>query len=231
MAVALISHVGILGGSGTTATYTSSAINTIGASLLAFTISTYQGATGSYTITDSMSNTWSGLTAQSEPSAVYTRLWYAANPKTSPSHTFSIHVTAQSFPAGAVGAFTGVDVATAPFVTQSGHAQTTGSTNQTGSVTPTKDGSLIISGLGTNGTAITAYAINNSFTITDFNLNLASTYWGAALAYLVQGTAAAINPTWTFTGTTVDTVTTIAVFNPSITPQPAFTPESIQIWS
>jgi len=216
VAVALVSHAGWLGTSATSGTFTSAAINTTGATLLVMTVVCYGGNFAGVSVSDSKGNTWTGLTKQSNATGAYTRLYYvnSATPTVGTSHTFSIVITSQNYPAGQVAAFSGVLATTTPI--QNGHAQTTASTNLPGSVTSVTNGSLIISGLGADGTGISAYAIDSGFTITDFNLNVAGTYWGSALAYLIQGTAGAISPTWTFTGTVVDTSTTIAVFAPIV---------------
>lgn len=85
------------------------------------------------------------------------------------------------------------------------------STIQPGSVTPSADGYLIISGLAVSSQPTAAMTVDSGFTIADQRYAGGAEY-GAA-AYLIQGTAAAINPTWSPEATgSVDVAVAIAVF-------------------
>jgi hypothetical protein len=63
------------------------------------------------------------------------------------------------------------------------------------------NGSLIINGLSANN-AVTP-SIDNGFTVLDTVTTAGGQHWGGCAAYLIQATAAAINPTWTFSNTSV----------------------------
>jgi hypothetical protein len=88
----------------------------------------------------------------------------------------------------------------APFDVQNGATATAGSSLATGSVTPSAAGALILSGwAGMNGTS--APAVDSALTITATQNPLAGQCLAGAVAYKIQTTAAAINPTWSWTGT------------------------------
>lgn len=191
MAIAKVSSVAYSNGAngGTTGS-----IDTTGASLLVMCLYEFSG-TGPGTPTDSKSNTWTGLTATSA-NGVRTTIWYSVNPTVGTGHTFTYNISA-TYPAIHALSFSGVST-TSPFDVQNGGSATSTTSAQPGSVTPTADGELLISALGTAG-VITSPSINSSFTA-----DLSTTYSGAVnfggnTAYYVQPTAAAINPTWSWT--------------------------------
>ena len=72
-------------------------------------------------------------------------------------------------------------------------------TAQLGSVTPSTNGQVIVSFLAPNG-PYTVPTIDTSFIITDAIVSGSSRLQTAA--YLIQGTAGAVNPTWNWTSST-----------------------------
>lgn len=178
---------------------TTSGINTTGATLLVANITAWDAAPLSY-ITDSNNNTWvpfptylGNFTAQTQ------QMFYAINPVVGSGHTFTIGAGTQG--SLEVGAFSGV-TGVLPF-DKSAPSSTTGTTSassiQPGSLTPTNANSLIVSAVSfqNNGTQVSS--INSGFTITDTNAS-ASGLIGGSMAYLIQTTATAVNPTWSFSG-------------------------------
>ncbi len=199
--IALVDHTFALGGGA------SSAINTTGATLLIAGTSLFSG---SPSMADSKSNSgWTPLTSYSTGVYVSTLL-YVANPTVGSGHTFTL---SGSFPALWVAAFSGVTLSS-PFDVENGSTGTVAI--QTGSVTPSQNNELVITVL-TVATTTGAAAIDNGFTILDGAASDGGSYVGGALAYKVQTTAAAVNPTWSYPGITGDTRMTagIATFKAS----------------
>lgn len=190
--------------SSTGGSVTSSAIDTTGSDLViiahAFDVATSPGA-----LSDNKSNTWTVLTTATVPGSMKVRLWYCQAPTVGTGHTFTIPFVGVSYPAIAVVAFSG-SVAS-PFDAQNG-SNAAASTVQPGTITPALNNELVIASLGLKNGA--APSIDGGFTITD-SATTGANNWGVALAYLVQTTAAAANPTWTSTGSN-GLATTIASF-------------------
>jgi hypothetical protein len=119
-----------------------------------------------------------------------------------PTVTNAMYFTLQA-PAGIVQANLAVEVFS---VISTGFDSTAGvkqanttfsATARPGSLTPTHNGELIISFV-MDGFANWPVSINSGFTISDQIAYSSGNFVGGAMAYFVQATAAAINPTWTF---------------------------------
>jgi lysophospholipase L1-like esterase len=158
--------------------------------------------------TDSAGNTWTPLAEQQYGGSAACQLFYCAgaNLKTSGAHTFSVAGT-NTYAVINVMAFSGTS--SSPFDQQNGTANNfvAGQANP-GSITPTSNGALIITGLTTAGG--TPYTVSPSgFTVQATGFT--GTNEGGALAYMVQNTAAPINPTWSFNANPNDYGMRIAV--------------------
>jgi hypothetical protein len=181
--------------------FTSDPINTTGANLLIAVFGTYAASAG---VQDSKGNTWNTLTFRNSYGGTCQIFWCVPTSVGS-GHTIG-SVDAFKYPAGAFLAFSGAHPS--PFEAESGADYST--SNSPGSLTPTVDGALVISGAGANG-AYTPSA-TGGFTV------LGSDYLGGnamalAAGYLIQPAAAAVNPTWSWsTGATE--ATAMAVFKP-----------------
>jgi hypothetical protein len=163
-------------------------INTTGANFLVAAISDY-GATTMGPLIDEKSNTWVPLTTYSD-GVSRIRMFYSVPTSVGSGHT--LHAGASgTYPSLAFAAFSGVNAA--PFDKEAG---TTGnSTAPAGwSVTPAVGNSLVVSAMGTVGG--TGTAIGGS-TIIGSLANSGGLYLGIGLAYSIQATTAAVNPTWT----------------------------------
>lgn len=181
MSISLLSHTG--SGDGTT----TPAIDTTGATLLVCSTST----DSSPAPTDNMGNTWV-LAVKSGNGGSFNNsnaIYYVENPTTSASHTFTPQ---GSLPGFAVAAFSGT-------LTSSSLDQTnsTASSTSPGSITPGVDNELIITGEG--GSASGTVTIDLGFTILEQYNGAGGATYGAGIAYLIQTTATAVNPTWTWT--------------------------------
>lgn len=180
-----IAHTTGIGGSGGA---TSSAWNTTGANLLIIGATGYQ--TGSPTCADTLGNTFTPLTEYSDTTLSSVMLWYCYNPTTSASNTVTV--------GGLFWAVMGQAWKTAhssPYDQQTGNSSASATSIQPGSLTPSQNGCLIVSVLCKWATT-NAVSIDSGFTISDQIPNGSGTNLGSAMAYLVQGTAAAVNPNW-----------------------------------
>jgi hypothetical protein len=189
---------------------TTSAINMVGANLLIVNC-TWLTSAGSVVVTDSSSNTWIPLTSVVSSQGFSSRLFYAQSAITTSSQTFTASIGATNiFAALIVAGFSGA-LPSGTFDQQnSAMSFAAVTTQQPGSITPTGNGELIISNLGYNN-ATTPPTINSGFSILENVTFAGGVNYGASMAFLIQGTASPINPTWAFTSTT-GPVATIASF-------------------
>jgi hypothetical protein len=143
MAIAFVSQIAASGAN----TFTSGTLDTSGADLLVVVVT--EGTAGAVTLSDSKSNTWNPLTEQSAVAPACVIYYAKAAGKTGTGHTFT--ATGSSiFCVLNVMAFSGSD-ATAPFDQQNGAGGGSfTSTAAPGSITPTVDNELIISGFAWN---------------------------------------------------------------------------------
>jgi hypothetical protein len=186
---------------------TTGSLDTTGATLLV-AVCTYAGSpTG---VTDSKGNTWTALTAYAN-SGVTTRIYYVNSntPTVGTGHTFTLNGTGIAAVINVV-AFSGT--ASSPFDLENGANSLSASTIQPGSVTPTANDSIIVTGFSGGNTFGGAATINSGFTITDQSPLTGGVNYGSAAAYLIQGTLAAVNPTWTLGSTVSNIASSVAVF-------------------
>ena len=190
--VASVSAVGV----GNAGDPTTSAIDTTGANLIVAAIYYVTGAS-SLAIVDSASNTWTPLTSRG--GSLIAKMYYCAAPTTSGTHTFSLDGN-NSFSGIAVAAFSGANAS--PFEAESGAAAT-----QPGSITPAGDGRLFVTAWGRNDA--TTLTINSGFTIAQQTAYAPGAGLEVGLAYKIQTTAGAENPT-----TNTDDGSAMATFKP-----------------
>lgn len=198
--------------SGLNSPLTTSAIDTTGANLIVIVDGYYAGAGGGTLLapTDNKGNTYTGLTRKSTTNSTC-RIWYCASPTVGSGHTFTLSASLGIIAGGiAVQAWSGANIA--PFDVENGTTNAGVTSVQPGSVTPNNNNSLIIAGVSTDG-AGSSFAINSSFTVSDSANYSGGNNDGIGAAYFVQGAAAAINPTWSWTGS-AEVSAPIAVFKP-----------------
>jgi len=207
MAYSLIANVAA--GSTTGNTITTAGIDTTGASFLVAVISDYAG--GSSTISDSKSNTWAALTAYSSNNDRVC-IYYVTTPTVGSAHTFTSTGTG-NYSVISAAAFSG-SAASSPFDQQTGqnnyNANTPGKSIVVGSITPTEDNELVVTGL--TGFAANTVSIDLSFSITNQTTFVGSQHLLGAMAYKIQTTAAAVNPTWSWPTTDMTCAAAIASF-------------------
>jgi len=181
-------------------TVSTSAIDTTGANLIVL-FTTSDLATFPV-VADSKSNTWTGLTTFGGGTGFKpeVKIWYCLNPTVGSGHTFSNNPSGTGYPSIAVAAFSGAG--SSPFDQQNGFSSgdTTALTIQAGSITPGQDNELLIAGVGwTLSAGVNGRTIDGGFTkLVDGDSG--AHFYGIALAYLIQTTAAAANPTWDYSG-------------------------------
>lgn len=173
---------------------TTSAIDTSGCDILFVAVSSYQGATAP-TLSDSKSNSWTGLTLQEVSGNNRIRLFYCVAPSVGSGHTFTLTGTA-CYGSVAVAGFSG-GKQTSPFDVEAG-TNTVGTSITPGSVTPSEDNEIVISAITTNGG--NNPSIDGGFTRVGYVDVSGGNYFGVAIGFLVQTSAAAANPTWSWSG-------------------------------
>jgi hypothetical protein len=211
MGWSILSHTGA-GSVDAGASVTTSNISTLGADLIILGVSFYGFASSPGTLSSSPSNTISLLPAYFDSVTSGVQLAYITTPATSATANFSVS-SAGTYMSLMVLAVSGV--ASPPADVETGNAPgTSGTTIQPGSITPPHNGALIVTVLNVNGTETggDAPSIDNSFTITDTVDYNAGNHFLGSLAYLVQGSAAAMNPTWTY-GVSHERAAAIVAFN------------------
>lgn len=178
---------------------TTSAIDTTGANFIVLNISILDFFP-SGTITDSKGNSSpTPLTAASGGGFCRSRLFYYVAPTVGSGHTFTFTGGAAGEPSIGVAAFSGV--AASPFDVENGAGGTSASPSA-GSITPTLNGELVFAGVCTRITTINS--IDSSFNVVGTPIaDDGTNHLSEGIAYLIQNTAAAVNPTWTTGGSQI----------------------------
>jgi len=191
MAIAIVQSVSA--GSSDGANVTSAGINTSGADGIVVAMASSSGspATG---VSDSKSNTYSALTAQpASAGGSHIQLFYCAAPTVGSGHTFSN--IGGTFQALIAVALSGTNAS--PFYDGQ---QSTADGMQAGSITPSQANCIAVAAFAYSSTS-TPYTIDGGFTIVDQMPLVGGQHYGIGLAYLIQTSAAAANPTWAGSGT------------------------------
>ncbi len=170
---------------------TTSSINTSGATLIIVLTSSYAVASAD-AVSDSEMNMWTALTPTSTGTSSKATLWYCVNPATSTMHTFTDTLTG-GFPAILVQAFNNGSV----FDQEAAGSSSSGTTSQPGSITPSENNAVVVTGIGLEDTI--GIAIDSGYTISATATGSAGNSFAGSLAYKIQTTATATNPTWSWT--------------------------------
>lgn len=154
----------------------------------------YTGTTPDGTLGDSDGNEYNPLTKMTVES-VACRLFWTIPVNPSPmTHSYNGNGI---FPSIQVLGFTGN--AASPFDAESAGGNSTGSTVQPGSLTPSEDDCLLVTGMvNENNSGGGAGTINGGFTAHAVNYS-GGNHLGGGIAYLIQTSAAGANPTWDLT--------------------------------
>lgn len=174
--------------------FTTGSCDTTGATLAILGVA-YYNLIGAITLSDSKSNTYTPRTEYSNTG--YTaRIYYCASPTVGSGHTFTLSGNS-TYACLFAAAFSGAHAT--PYDQENGNTSGSGATLQPGSITPTEDNELIITVAAGNVTPADPTSINGGYTITGHFANSVNNVAGG-MAYVIQTTAAATNPTWTYTG-------------------------------
>jgi hypothetical protein len=204
MAITLISTVAtVLGSSGGT----TSAIDTTGATGIVLHVASYDSS--AIAVSDAKSNSYTGLTIHATSSPC-SQLFYTVTPTVGTGHTFTVSGSG-IYAAIVVYAFAGV----ASYGGQENGALHSGDGPfAVGSVTPSVNGALIVTGLAGDQPTTDTYPSGFTGGVT-LPYGGGSNFQNSA-AYLIQGTAAAVNPSWTWTPSGHPlTAGAVAVFHPA----------------
>ncbi len=194
-------------------TFTTGAIDTTGDSLIVIAQGGYD-APGAGALSDSVLNSYTqAVQAGSATNALATvSLKYA--PTTNAAHTFTSTGSTIAEALLAVG-FTGALTSATPLDQTNGSAGGgAGVSRQAGSITPGEDNEVTIAVLTWDAT-ITGLSINSGFTILDTVDYAPGVTFGCSIAYLIQSTAGAVNPTWSWTNSAT-TAAVIASFKAAV---------------
>jgi hypothetical protein len=198
-------------GSADGSSVTTAPINTTGADLIVVGASMGVGFLG-VVLSDSHSNTWTALTPQSISGATNC-LFYCHAPIVGTCHTFTL-TGSGNFPSMGVLAVSGSTVS--PLEAQSGFSTgSTVATIQPGLLSPVAGGDLFTSSIA--GNPAFGLEIDSGFSKSTVDWT-AGLYIAGGIAWLIQGSAAAINPSWSCTGTFSGAATTMATFSPAAIP-------------
>jgi hypothetical protein len=192
---------------------TTTGINTTTATFLICAVATATKILTPANISDSNNNTWLALTNyQTGDSTGELRFFYCFNPVVGGGHTVTVNDNG-SFPGVAFAAFSGplgiLDL-------QNGFGEAlfnnAGNTSvQPGSLTPGGNNYLVVSGLSNSSASVSSLAVNQGFNIAADAATVANEGVGVGIAYLVQGTAAAINPTWSGSGQILNAANIVSI--------------------
>lgn len=201
---------GTIAGSSSSSPVTTSPIDTTGATLLVVAVAC--GSTGPSTITDSKGNQYlcmAPVAYNSGPNFV--ELYYCNNPIVGTGHTFTATSSplGRAFPSIGALAFSGVAESAADVFSWADAASV--SSVQPGSVTPSANGELIIT--AAHGWLATGLSVDSGFTA--FTAGSTANNYALGLAYLIQTTAAPIDPTWTLSASETYPIASIIAFKPS----------------
>lgn len=189
-----------------TTTSTTSAIDTTGSTLLVMVVAYLSGTVP--TISDSKGNTWVALNEYTSGAGNgRVRMYYVKNPTVGSGHTFSAAAGA-SYNSICVASFNETDTA-ANADSQNGVGTVSATTQQPGSLTPSINNALLVTGLELVATSGSA-TIDSGFTVVDTQTDASN--FAVALAYKIQGAATSVNPTWTAPGSADRMAASIAAF-------------------
>ena len=212
MAWSLITS-GAVQGSGSTSTLTSPSFNGTGADLIVIVVTWDNAPAANPVGADSAGNTYSGINISSS-TVPQVGILYTHNPTVTSSMTVGIAAPA-GFPSMEYYVYSG-SVASGAVLDVSSF-NNAGAT-QPGSVTPSQNNSLLVTGVTDQSTATDSVDSGFASAAPGFQQAFfrSSLNFGGAASTLVQTTAAAINPTWTSgNGSTPTNSTIIAAFKPA----------------
>jgi hypothetical protein len=168
---------------------TTAGVDTSGSDFLALVAC--WNAAGTVTVSDSKSNTWTGLTVRSTGNFKVC-IYYVQAPSVGSGHTFTVALSG-STPGVIVYAFSGSG--SSPADQENGAGANT-SNLSTGNITPTQNNELIITGLTNNGQFGGTIGVSSGYSTPIEIAFTGGTHVGSNAAYKVQTTATTTDATW-----------------------------------
>ena len=169
---------------------TTSGIDTTGANFLLVAAPHFNEPS----ITDSKGNTWSRLNVTgTDPKLAF---WIAVNATVGASHTATANAV-NCFSPVVFLAYSVVNT-TSPTDQQNGGTATSSTTVTPGSITPSENNCLVVSASGSNTAAASLSSIDGGFSTRAGIAGAAGSYYGVSVSDLIQTSAAAANPTHTW---------------------------------
>jgi hypothetical protein len=150
-------------------------------------------------VSDNDLNTWQQASQVNGGFAAGLDSWYAYDIVGDSGSTVSV-TGSGTLPSLAVSSFSGVDDAADPLDQDAGTSNLFQGDIQAGSVTPSTDDQLVLAGLGALGDDDPP-SIDGGFTLGPSVGAVGSQHLSVATSYLIQTTAAAANPQYTYNGT------------------------------
>ena len=191
-------------GNNNSPTTSATSYNTKGANLIVVAVNWYSAIVTSPPLSDSKGNIWTPLTKRVSGNFSQ-QLYYCVNPIVGANHYFTLtgsaiygHISVQAWRTAN----------TVPYDTDTFAVSAGVTTLATGSITPSANGSLIVSALGLSDNCVAPVTVDSGLTITTTRNASAGVTLGGSMAYLVQETAAPVNATWVWTNPS----TKLAVF-------------------
>ena len=191
-------------------TVTTDAIDSSGGNFAVVNVGSYNA--GTVVLTDSKSNTWNGLTNRVNVATGQTqRLFYTQGGTFGTNHTFKAEdLVLPIYPSIEVLIFSGA--VASPFDQEAGADGSGINTLATGSLTPSENNCLVVTGLGHENNSSGAVAASSPFDTNDIMVAYgAGTNEGSGISYEIQTSATARNPSWSITNNAGMAVT-LAVF-------------------
>ena len=190
---------------------TTAAMDTTGANLLVCAVSAFAGV-AEPTVTDSKGNSWTPKTGFGSNSG-RVRLHFSVPTSVGAGHTFEASNASDMYGTIIAMAFSGAN--SSPFDNENGDGNDVGvSSTQPGSLTPSQNNSLIIAACSPADQGAFPYGVDSSFIEANEVEGVLNTIEGLIAAYLIQGSAAAVNPTFSWTNN-VNPGAAIAAFKPA----------------
>lgn len=199
-------------GSGDTSTVTTGTLNVPTADLITVEIVEYQVQGTTVVLSDSQTNTYTQCGSTFEVSGgVKIRLFYTQGAGIA-SSSFTVTGTGNTvYPGFFVQAWTGSAASPCDTTAISGGTTASATTLQpNSSITPAQANSLIITAVVVG--AVRDFTINGGFTEQDELAFSSESYYGGSMAFLIQTTATAAQPTWDNNGAATEMATVIGTF-------------------
>lgn len=189
---------------------TTTDIDTTGATLIVIGITWYDGFVPPLVVSDSKGNLWLPLTVQSTAgTGVSVGLYYAYNPTVGTGHNFTVGTN--SIYATLMVTAWGGGTGGALFDKENGATNTSATSINSGSITPSRNDELIITVASFFANAAFD-SVSADYTLLYNTAGVSNNRLPAGFAYKVQTVAAAENPLWSWTGA-ADGAAVIASFS------------------